>query len=76
VNNLPLSRGGCCTTRRLRKRFATGRDGAAAAAAAARPVGVADPRREGVRSVRASFASGVLRARADQTTRYISSEKD
>ena len=50
ARNLPLSRGGCCATRRVVKVC----HGTAAAAAAAairliRTVGVADPRREGVR---------------------------
>lgn len=41
------------------------RHGFAAAAAVKRPVGVADPRREGVRSVPSSSASGVFFSRPD-----------
>lgn len=41
---------------------------AVAAATAAATVGVADPRREGVRSVPSSSASGVLRVWADRCT--------
>lgn len=48
------------SSRKVRREFALAAAGARATGG--RPVGVADPSREGVRSVPSSFASGVFRA--------------